>query len=352
MAQEKPIYETSVRTDSEGNWSIDIPRDLEPGAHPIIAIDDAGRESEFLLYIQREEVVARDSAFLSRETTIDGTAPLLPPFFAYAIFFLFLLIIGLGLNSVRLGRKMDKTKAAHPHHHHYTRNAIIVAALAIAIAFIVGLVLNQQAGNFDFPKQSGVPIEKVRLTVSGSVVSPFAHEGVAAVDLVVGDTRIRTGESGHYQFTNVPLHEGIRLTHPELQRAISIRFDELAQSGDAKVALFPATILFDAEMFNTVIHAVNAESRGQLEKVYTAFSPEVRAKLSFDAFIAGHERLFFSENIQDQELAISFMKRHNQFPSAVLSTNLQNVIELHVENGDKTAVYLLQRQGEEWYFVK
>jgi len=157
-----------------------------------------------------------------------------------------------------------------------------VAALSILGVVLVFFVMTQEQG------------EKI-VRVSGAVVSVFDGRPIAGVDLVVGDTSIRTGETGRFVFPEVSTQTGIRLTHPELLRAI-VKLPETRaneQEGD---------ILFDLLLYNALISVVDLEARGKVELVYEELASRITERLSREEFRLSFEPLFSKEDITNQGL--------------------------------------------------
>jgi len=201
------------------------------------------------------------------------------------------------------------------------------------------------------------PGEK-NVRVSGAVIDAVSNTPVAGVDLVVGDTSIRTEDAGQFVFLNVSTKQGIRLTHPELLRAIIKLPDTLAdeQSTD---------ILFNIQLYNTLVTIIDQEARGKADVLYDYLAPEIQEKVSKEVFLISFERLFEEENITDQEITIRRILRNTDYYNEQLDLRFDNVVEFEVTrpvrdlslsgiNGDALKWYRFIRSNDddqEWRFI-
>ncbi|MBU0646402.1 hypothetical protein KJ611_02925 [Patescibacteria group bacterium] len=363
--------ESSVRTDADGNWQLDLLNQLKPGLYQITAYDNQGHQDHAMILIGEVVAASRLASSLTQRWQLDGGQPLLPPAFAYAIFLLLLIIIALGANMVRLGDKIDKEITKRKRHearlqemqtktcsleekykkqHWYMRNATIVAAIAIVLALIFGLVLNFQAGVFD--RQPAAPaIATTIVSVSGSLVSPFEEQGVPGVDVVAGTTQIRTDEGGWYSFTDIPLENGVRLTHPNLLRPIVKGLEEFSVNNQKTAKAFPVKIYFDINLFNTLTKIVDLEARGRYSEIYDQVAQATQSQITRDRFVEHYQPIFNLEDIGDQELYVATLTTHQQWTSR-FNNQFNNVVAVTLSNNSQTATYYLMLVDDLWLLVQ
>ena len=193
--------------------------------------------------------------------------------------------------------------------------------------------------------------------VTGAVIDPVGNVPVAGVDLTVGDTSIRTSETGRFVFPSVGTKTGIRLTYPDLLRAIvklpSTRADEQASD-----------ILFNTFLYNTLITILDREARGNVGAIYDHLLPAIQERISREAFRGGFELFFLEENLLDQEIMIRQIRRTPDHKVDDFDLRLDEIIEFEVVrpvgdsslngmNGDDAQWYRFVEgdDGESWYLV-
>lgn len=184
--------------------------------------------------------------------------------------------------------------------------------------------------------------------VSGAVIDPLTNAPVAGVDLTVGDTSIRTGETGRFVFPSVGTKTGIRLTHPDLLRAIvklpSTRADKQASD-----------ILFNTFLYNTLITILDREARGNVGAIYDHLLPAIQERISREAFRGGFELFFLEENLLDQEIIIRQVRRTLDHKVDDFDLRLDEVIEFEVMRGIGTRWYRFVESDDEkglsWHLV-
>lgn len=186
------------------------------------------------------------------------------------------------------------------------------------------------------------------VTVSGSVVDPLTRTPVFGVDLVVSDTSIRTGESGRFVFTGVGTKTGIRLTHPELLRALVL----LPQTRTDEQEL---EVLFNIPLLNALITIIDFEARGNIDAVYDHLAPQIKGKLTRKVFREEFESMFVEEDITNQEIVIRGMRRVTDYYNRQLDLRFSNIIEFELVNGDDSKWYALiyheEVLGSQWQFI-
>lgn len=168
--------------------------------------------------------------------------------------------------------------------------------------------------------------------VSGSVVDLLTYDPVSGVDLTVNDTSIKTDESGQFVFTDVSVKEGIRLTHPELLRAIV-----KLPSTDSREQM--TDILFDVSLYNTLITIIDREARGNIEAVYKYLAPEIKEKYSREVFREEYVSLFAEADITNQEIVLRSILRNSDYLNAKLDIRFSDIIEFEVINNREAKWY-------------
>lgn len=221
------------------------------------------------------------------------------------------------------------------------KTTIIVFQILIALfvaAGAVALVVVYVAGG---------DAEKI-VQVSGAVIDPVTDAPVARVDLAVGDTSIRTGEAGSFVFSAVSTKTGIRLTHPELLRAI-VKLPDTRE--DEQVS----DILFNVRLYNTLISIIDREARGNPDFVYDYLAPSVRERVLRQTFRDSFEPFYLEENITDQEVVLRSMLRNNNYHNKELDLRFKNVIEFELVNGKNSQWYRLvpsdTTQVAQWHLI-
>lgn len=217
----------------------------------------------------------------------------------------------------------------------------------ITITSIISLIVIGIGVNFVVLSGQGERIIKV----SGSITAPRTHTPIAGVDLAVGDTSIRTEDSGHFIFSEVSTEIGMRLTHPELLRAVvKLPNPRLVKEG-AEVMDIP----FDIPLYNRLITIVDREARGNLDTVYNHLAPRVQEKLSREIFQKEYKPLFREEDITNQEIVVQDVARMADYYNEELDLRFSNIIEFKLVNDDMTKWYRFVYQdtddGPVWQLI-
>lgn len=206
---------------------------------------------------------------------------------------------------------------------------IIIAIGAVVLFFL----LNK--------KEKIEEVDAPRVRVAGVVID-LLHTPVSGVDLVVGDTSIRTGETGRFIFVNVSVKTGIRLTHPELLRAI-VKLPETLED------IQTTSILFDIPLYNSLITIIDAEARGGADKAYGYLAQEIKQALSRQAFSSAYEPLFAEEDITNQEIIIKRIRRETNYYARDFDHRFKVMVEFEVMNDSRTKWYrLVLSDNEKW----
>lgn len=218
----------------------------------------------------------------------------------------------------------------------------------LVIGVIVLLILIAIVGVIVFFSGSENEQEERFVMVTGVVIDPLGNVPIAGVDLVVGDTSIRTADTGQFVFPSVSTKTGIRLTHPKLLRAI-------VKLPDSREGNQTSDILFDVPLYNTLITVIDQEARGNVDVVYEHLSPRIQALLSREEFRGMHERLFTEENITNQEIVIREIRRTFDYHEKRLDIRFDEVIEFEVLKGDAAKWYRFAsfegKDGLRWWLI-
>lgn len=208
----------------------------------------------------------------------------------------------------------------------------IVLALAL-VAFVY---------HFLFPKP-----QEIDVRVVGALIDPLTMTPVAGVDLVVGDTTIRSGETGQYVFSAVSTMQGIRLTHPELLRAIV----KLPESTDEEQKL---DILFSVDLYNALIFVVDREGRGKVDAIYERFASSVKRVYSQEEFhnLYEQERLYTENDVTAQEIVVRSIHHNPTYYSELLDLRFKDVITFELVNGEYEKLYrFAPDENGAWDFI-
>ncbi len=194
-----------------------------------------------------------------------------------------------------------------------------------------------------FPGQG----EKI-VKVSGVVIEPFTRTPVAGVDLVVGDTSIKTSESGRFVFTGVGTQTGIRLTHPELLRALVLL--PYTREGGQELE-----ILFNVPLLNALVTIIDFEARGNLDATYEYLIADIQDMVSRQDFEDAHKSIFKEEDITNQEIVIRRMHHTRDYYVREYDVRLREVFEFEVINGAKSKwirlVKIKEKESSQWKLI-
>jgi hypothetical protein len=342
-----PVFETTTQSTVDGTWSIDVPETVPNGIHRVQAVDLYGQTDEALLFIDRQTASqAQTPTLIERARSNDVVHTLIPPAFAYAIFFFLLLIIALSLNMIRLGRIADaEHKRVQLRQSRYTRHAIGLSVLAILAAFLMGILVNRSTIKRAETVQT---TETYYLTVEGTVITPFTGSGVEGVDLVADDVRIHTDTSGVYRFARVSTTSGARLTHPSLTRAWRKLF--VPETSTAPKA-YSSVIHFDPALFNAAARVAELEARGDLQSIYRESAPTLQSSMTFDAFKAAYRPFYQSADLTGQELILLKTNATPLWESPTLHQNIGRVVELLLQNHNVSQSFFFTSTPEGWKLI-
>ena len=179
--------------------------------------------------------------------------------------------------------------------------------------------------------------------VEGLLVPIQGDASVAGVDLTVGDTTIRTGREGRFVFVDVPSDIGITLTHPSLLRKIVFAGEEFLVSTGL------LSIYFDAELYNTLIKAIEYEARRNTQDAYVLLDKSVQEVQAVEHFENTVQRIFHEEDLLDQEVVITRVGQES-FISGLTEQRYKQAYSFIVDREGTKATYrfvLRERNGEQ-----
>lgn len=334
---DQPEAIRQVEADANGTWEAVVPADVTDGLHKVDAIDEQGNAVSSLLFVDRQEMEVPHPVPIAHPTIIERVLPSVPPSFAYALFFFILIVLALALNGVRLARRADRHDR-HTSHRRASLGAITAAVAAVVAALAIGVALNRTVGVLDrfLPKRTVAP---VTLSIAGTLVDPLGRP-VSGVDLVAGDTRIRTDAGGKFAFEGIDAATGIRATHPALSRAVVYGFPDI---GSGSVRIFPAELVFDPSLLNELAVIVDLEARGRVADLYARLAPDSQARIPVQTVLARMEAgPFTAEDIGMQELRVI----------ATSTDASTRTARITLENREKTRIYTFRIKGEGWEWIE
>lgn len=331
MANIEPqSFET--QTDNNGNWSYDVLNTLSPGMHTMVIQDEYGQSKELGMFVVKDDrsgIVDRVTTFISMD-------------YVYAAIAWLVIILFLALNILRLARHIDQE--AKKKKTKYYRHAIVFCAVAMVITLAVGVSVNYKTRMFDsFWKKINPSAQKL-MKVSGAVVDPITLQGVSGVDLASLNTSIHTAQGGFYAFEDIDAYYGIRITHPQLQRALVILISDVKP--DQRFDIY-----FDPKMYNTLNSYLVAVMQQKWSKAYDLLAAVSKEKITMND-LSKVASIFNAKNLSDQELVVSKVEVINDFFNERYSVRFDNVVKISVTNGQAKEEYLLVKEGNEWRIVQ
>lgn len=207
----------------------------------------------------------------------------------------------------------------------FLRYKTIILVILIALVLIVALV-------FLIPREE----KEVFMSISGALQSPETGVPIPGVDLRVGDTTIRTTNTGQFTFPEVSSKVGIRLTHPELLRAFVLLVDAAESS------------LFDIELYNALVFTVDREARSRPDVLYERLSPRVQEQLSEEDYQSTFEQFFTEEDLTAQEIVLRDIERMTSYREPVTDLLFSTVVTFEVtKDGDEKEYHFVLEENPE-----
>lgn len=336
----QPKATIEIQTDAEGNWEAQFPQDLTPGLHKIIVETEGGEYYDMaLLNLQ-----------VRSEAPVE-TAPANYSHYLYPVALLTILVLILAVNNLRLMIKAKKDKRTlENRQRHMALVTVLAAVFSIAVfcyvAYQSGWFKSQVANTGSVQPIYDVPVEKdMGLTdVNGRLVDPVTDAGVSGMDMTVKEVNVRTQEGGAYRFSQIPSNSYIRLTHPELKKALFKKLDP-ANVGSMDV-------MFDVGMYNALMTVIDLESNGQLSKIYEQLPEGIKSKISEQDFINQYEMDFSQKDLSRQELVLAGVSRLDSWSSDKYNVLFDRAVNAQVEVANATVNYYLILENGQWKVIK
>jgi hypothetical protein len=352
--KEQKILETT--SGEYGHWEAELYEDLEPGFHQVKVLDEFGNDEEGAIFVNQETVIEEQEIVIETEPQfIDRVTTIMPLGFLWVLLILFLIILILGINTIRLGRIMHKQekeeicptelqKKAHRMHIW----GIAISIFLMIITFMIGVYVNYRTNAFTDVYESLIE-ERQEISVTGSVHSPLYHELEEGLDLTVRDTTVRIQESGAFSFSKVDVNEGIRMNHPELRRSFMRRIDEVFYK-DVTDSVY-IDISYDTQLYNLIVHIADLESRSKRLDIYELLHPKVQEYLSKERFLKDYTPFFYFQNLSDQVITIGEITSSSIHNTATSDLRFTDSMQVPIYRGDEKRIYTFVRDGGEWYLL-
>ncbi|MCC7357547.1 hypothetical protein IT408_03520 [Candidatus Uhrbacteria bacterium] len=307
----QPSFTTSVRSNEKGEWLQGIEKQLTPGMHRVVAIDEQGNQDQALLYVVKQE----PKVFTQLISWI-------PPYVGWLIVCLIAIILLLSGYAIRLGQRVEHKKGENRKKKRQTTHAILVTFALICTAISLSYWTNRQTrGRLLEPVLPKKVVKEQGIQLRGTLKSPFNTEGVTGVDLQAGKTHIRTVQGGIYQFSNVIPSEGIKMTHPELK--IALRKSIEGNNMD---------IIFEPGLYNALFDLMQRESRGQ---------PRPQ----------DGRPIYTPTDLSTQELYIGKTELKNGYQSTS-GSQFSQVVGIELVSGKNRKTCYLNQQEKKWEVVE
>ncbi len=321
-----------VPVDNEGNWQIELKDILSPGGHSIDAVDLQTNDTTNLGTF----VIQNDYSVIERTETIIPTSVWI------VLIVMAVVIAGLIGSYVRIHTKhIGKFGKEHAHRLIFVIIACLVLVGGCSYVAFVGFDINLK-NIFSPVKISNEAAPVVYPTVSGTIIDPITKQGVSGVDMVVGDTAVRTTSSGVFSFNLVSADTGIKINHPNLLR--TIRIEPWSDSFD---------IYFNTDMYATLVNIINAQARGRVDEVYDKYlDPRVQTLILLDDFIKLPTPSFVQNDALAQELVITDITYIPEHRSELGDVVFSTVVDCSVRTGVTTTTYSLAYSGGVWKLIK
>lgn len=324
----------NIQSNERGEWELQIDNNLEPGLHSlVVSPDDGGADEVALFYVQ------------DRYVPVEQKSEFFPVIISWGVGLLLLLIIGLSIYDAFLAYHQTHTLKNGDKTRRVNRLAILIAALSIIITIGYG---------YSLYKQTSLPISSIQnlidgvtkdepqfADVSGTFIHPTDSQPFGGMHVVAGDTSIRVTDSGYFVFTNVDKDKGLRITHPELRRALlhAINSERLQ-------------IYFEPTMYNRLIDVMNAEARGNVQAVYDSLPAVARVKSTFEQFQESYDPFVSANHLSDQELRILSTKIVNNQYLKDYDLYLERAIAVEVEVDGQATTYYVSVEGSDWRIIR
>ncbi len=335
---------TQAQTDGQWQYVVD-PKTLPPGYHTVQATDDQGGTYEAGLYIEpAQPTTDAPPLFVVQESVsiVDRVKTVIPEAGAWAVLALFVVVLCLAAIGVRQVWRARRHAAVETTTSYPLKWKLAFGGIAGLVAIAIGIIVwSSRTPNTFTPM-----VNRVRSTlgtaetaprevaVSGRFVDPRnPAQSVVGIDLVSGDTAIRTQEGGRFQFEAVSEETGIRLTHPSLMRAFV--WVPVARVENSEVP-------FDPSLLNAIVTRADAEARGDQARVQTLFVEGVQAPSA----------VFTAADTLRQEIAFHRLLRVDAATDATGKAQWDQVIRMELARPNAAASWDLVYASDGWRFIR
>jgi hypothetical protein len=229
--------------------------------------------------------------------------------------------------------------------HHYLNYAMVISAIVLVVVVLTGIWLNRETNflsRFFTPTPITGPVDEI----NGQILDPYTRIGVVGADLVSAQTSVHTSGSGNFIFSNVSTVDGIRVTHPGLLRPLVI----IPPVTPKKQRL---DILFNEQMYMTLVRVLDDEARGQIGNIYAKYlSPNVKNSITEESFIKQYSNVLTPKNVSDQIITIKSMQVVDNYEVKKYHASLSKAVVLTLSLNGQDMVYALQQLDNNWFVVK
>ncbi|MBP9765984.1 MAG: fibronectin type III domain-containing protein [Candidatus Pacebacteria bacterium] len=216
---------------------------------------------------------------------------------------------------------------------------ISIIVLALASVFYFGKNLNLFGNLFTEIKR-----QPENILITGSILNPFTLQGVGGVDLDTSNATVKTAPDGYYAFGSANNFEGIKISHPELQRSVLVDIKDIKSGNNLD-------LYFDVSMFNTLNTYLNNLSQKKWVKAIESLTDSCKERISVEDL--SKDPLIFEENFSTaQILNVSNLDSVSGFYSDACQSKFARVSIVYVKTSDQYKKFILTKEGETWKIVK
>jgi Na+-transporting methylmalonyl-CoA/oxaloacetate decarboxylase gamma subunit len=342
MTTDTNAFVETVKPDAQGYWSYTLPTNLPPGYHRVEVDDGQGGHAEAGMYLEAPGKTEQVFVVKEQVSLVDRVERVMPGGIGWLLLVLLLVVAVLAGMNIVLARRAEKAKE-EAKRQRLLQVVMAVSALSVVVAFAVGALVHRKAPVFEeivqqiHPAAAVVPID-----VTGSVVAVRGGQGVAGVDLAVGNMSIRTQVGGRYVFQKMDPSVGIRLTHPDLKRAFVW---SLKKGGEVALP-------YDVALYNALVDVMDAESRGRADQVYDLLPATEKASISKEQFVEERRDRISSRRLLQQEVVLEAIESHTSWVSPQTAHAWDEVAFITTEFGTQRFTYVFAYDQGGWHLVR
>ncbi len=344
MSEQDPLI-FNLESDASGNWNLDVFQQVDPGVHLVEVEDEKGNQHQVMMYVVKDQETQTQRITFEpiQQASVDYHKPVVMSLLFLLIIFLFFLIytcyrlylIWVGKNPSDREEKEEKKY----------NTLVVLILLAVLVIFIGAGMISSTGRTFIKHWFQTQNLEYQAVDLSGRLIDPLTLQGVAGVDLQVQDTSIRTSETGSFVFNQVNTQTGVKLTQPELLRAlIYLPSNQLSSQ--------QPTLYFNIQALNTLIRAIDLEARDKHSQVYDLLAPQIQVQINSHDYAQSADTYFSSQNLTDQYLALTETVKLGELRLDKYGLTFNNILAITVRVNDQLATYHLKYQDNQWWLVK